>query len=279
MSMNIRFKRIILYLFIGLLLVVSLAPFIWQAITSIRPDSEISKLPTIYIPRSLTSVHYYLLFARKPFALYLLNSFIVSVMATLGCLVIGSLAGYGFARLDMPGRRILLWAILAISIFPPIIFLFPVYELMRAVHLTNNLFALSIPYMALNLPFTIWVLTSFFRQIPTEIEDAALLDGFSRFQILWRIVLPLAAPALVTTGILIFIFCWNEFIFALTLISDDASKTLTIGTATLSAASNYEIPWGPLSAATVVATVPLVALVFLFQRRIVEGLTAGSVKG
>jgi multiple sugar transport system permease protein len=273
------YKRVILYLLVIGFVIFSIAPFVWQALTSIRPDSEIALRPTVYLPRSITSSHYYLLFARKPFAKYFLNSLIVSTVATLGCLAIGSMAGYAFARLRVPMRRLLLWAILAISLFPPIIFLFPVYEMLRAVQLTDNLIALSIPYIALNLPFSIWVLTSFFRQIPTEIEDAALLDGFTPAQILYRIILPLSAPALVTTGILVFIFCWNEFIFALTFINDEASKTLTTGTATLSSASNYEIPWGPLSAATVVATLPLVVLVLLFQRRIVEGLTAGSIKG
>ncbi|MEW6735775.1 MAG: carbohydrate ABC transporter permease [Acidobacteriota bacterium] len=273
------YRRIALYLLIVGLLIISLAPFLWQALTSLRPDHEIALRPTRYLPRSTTFAHYLSLFTRKPFTRYFINSFIVSSLATLGCLTIGSLAAYAFARLDVPARRLLLWAILSISIFPPIIFLFPIYEMMRAAQLTNNLIALAIPYMALNLPFTIWVLTSFFRQIPHELEDAALLDGFTRLQILSRIVLPLAAPALVTTGILVFIFCWNEFVFALTFTTEDTYKTLTAGTASLSGSSNYEIPWGPLSAATVLATLPLVVLVFLFQRRIVEGLTAGSVKG
>jgi multiple sugar transport system permease protein len=276
---NRSVRQIIFYLLISLLILLSIAPFLWQTLTSIRPDNEIALRPTLYWPRSFTSIHYFLLFARKPFLKYLFNSAVVSSLATVGCLLIGSLAGYAFARLEVPSRKFLLWAILAVSIFPPIIFLFPVYEMLRAAHLTNNLFALSIPYLGLNLPFAIWVLTSFFRQLPKEIEEAALLDGFTRLQILRRIVIPLAAPALVTTGILVFIFCWNEFIFALTLINDDPLKTLTIGTATLTASSNYEIPWGPLSAATVVATLPLVLLVFAFQQRIVEGLTAGSVKG
>jgi multiple sugar transport system permease protein len=272
-------KHIIFYLLILGLVIFSLSPFIWQLLTSIRPDNEIALRPTVYWPHSLTKEHYILLFIRKPFFRYLINSFFVCIIATMGCLIIGSLASYAFARLEVPARRLILWGILAISIFPPIIFLFPVYEMLRSVGLTNNLLALSIPYLGLNLPFTIWILTNFFRQLPKEIEEAALLDGFTRLQILRHIVLPLAAPALVTTGILVFIFCWNEFIFALTLVNDETNKTITIGTATLTGSSNYEIPWGPLSAATVVATLPLVFLVFAFQRHIVNGLTAGSIKG
>lgn len=272
-------SRAIFYILLGLLLIFSLAPFIWQILTSIRPDNEIALRPTRYWPHVLTKEHYQLLFIRKPFLHYLFNSFLVCIVATGGCLFIGSLASYAFARLAVPARRLMLWGILAISIFPPIIFLFPVYEMMRYLGLTNSLWALAIPYIGLNLPFTIWVLTNFFRQLPKEIEEAALLDGFNRWQILRHIVLPLSAPALVTTGILVFIFCWNEFIFALTLVNSETSKTITIGTATLTGSSNYEIPWGSLSAATVVATVPLILLVLAFQRQIVNGLTSGSVKG
>jgi multiple sugar transport system permease protein len=209
----------------------------------------------------------------------MLNSLIVSTLSTLGCLFIGGLAAYAFARLNLPARQLWLWLILSISLFPPIIFLFPIYEMLRAFSLSNKLLALTIPYIALNLPFTIWVLVNFFRQIPQEIEDAALLDGFTRWQILSRIIAPLSAPALATTGILVFIFCWNEFLFAITLINSEGAKTITNGIASLSGSSNYEIPWGPLSAATVVSTLPLVVMVFLFQKRIVAGLTAGSVKG
>lgn len=276
---KLNLSRTIFYLLLIGLVIFTLAPFIWQLLTSLRPDNEIALRPTLYWPRALTAQHYQVLFVRKPFLSYLLNSFIVCAIATTGCLLIGSLAGYAFARMTVPAKRLLLWGILAISIFPPIIFLFPIYELMRAFKLTNSLIALAIPYIGLNLPFTIWVLTGFFRQLPKEVEEAAILDGFSRLQILRRIVLPLAAPALVTTGILVFIFCWNEFIFALTLLNNENNKTITIGTATLTGGSNYEIPWGPLSAATVVATIPLILLVFAFQRHIVDGLTAGSVKG
>lgn len=155
----------------------------------------------------------------------------------------------------------------------------PLYEMVSTWGLMNNWLALIIPYSALNLPFAIWVMSSFFRQIPQALEDAAKVDGLSRLGILVRIILPLSAPALATTAILVFIFCWNEFLLALTFMTRDASRTVPVGIAMLSGASQYEIPWDQISAATVLTTLPLVTFVVLFQRRIVEGLTAGAVKG
>jgi multiple sugar transport system permease protein len=151
--------------------------------------------------------------------------------------------------------------------------------MVRATHTANHPIALIIPYAALNLPFTILVLSSFFRGISSEIEDAAKVDGFSRLQILLKIILPLSAPALATTGILIFIFCWNEFLLALTFMTRDSARTVTAGIASLSGGTPYELPWGAISASVVLSTLPLVLLVMVFQRRIIQGLTAGATKG
>jgi ABC-type glycerol-3-phosphate transport system permease component len=175
-------------------------------------------------------------------------------------------------------RRLGTSTLLVVAFFPPIVLLFPVYEMVRAAGLVNHSWGLIVPYAALNLPFSIWLLTGAFEQVPYEIEEAAAIDGLSRLQTLVRIVLPITTPALVTTGLLAFIFAWNEFMFALTFMNREAAKTLTVGVATLSGAFAYEIPWGLLAAGVVASAAPLVLLVAIFQRRVVAGLTGGTGK-
>jgi multiple sugar transport system permease protein len=272
-------KRVLFYLLLWTVVLWCLAPFVWQIITSLKTNEEIAALPVTYIPAEPGLQHYRALFIRKPFGRYLLNSFVVSSASTLLCVGISALAAYSFSRLRLRGSRLMLGTLVIISFFPPIIFFFPLYEMIRAAGLTNNLLALILPYTTFNLPFSILVLSTFFREIPLEIEEAAKVDGFRRLQILWRIILPLAAPALATTAILVFIFAWNEFLFALSFMTNERMKTLTAGIATLSGTTMHELPWGPISAAVVVSTVPLILLVLFFQRRIIEGLTAGAAKG
>jgi ABC-type glycerol-3-phosphate transport system permease component len=168
--------------------------------------------------------------------------------------------------------------LLVIAFFPPIVFLLPLYELVRAAGLVNHPWGLILPYAALNLPFAIWLLTGSFEQIPSELEEAAAIDGLTRFQTYRKIVLPLAAPAVVTAGILVFIFSWNEFMFALTFMNIESQKTVTVGVATLSGAFSYEIPWGQIAAGVIASSAPLIILVIFFQRKIVSGLTAGAIK-
>jgi multiple sugar transport system permease protein len=256
-----------------------LAPFLWQIITSLKSNAEIASLPVTYIPHEASLQHYDALFVRKPFAGYLFNSFIVSATSTVLCVGVSALAAYAVSRLRVRGSRAMLAVLVAISLFPPIIFFFPLYEMLRAAGLLNNFVALIIPYTTFNLPFSIIVLATFFRTVPSDIEDAAKVDGLGRLQILWRIILPLSAPALATTAILVFIFAWNEFLFALTFITNERMKTVTAGIATLSGTTVHETPWGPIAAAVVVSTMPLILLVGIFQRRIVQGLTAGAMKG
>ena len=272
-------KRAAFYALIWLVVLWCLAPFLWQIITSLKSNAEISALPVTYVPHQPSLQHYDALFVRKPFARYLFNSFIVSATSTILCVGLSALAAYAVSRLRMRGSRLMLATLVVISLFPPIIFFFPLYEMMRAAGLLNNPFALIIPYTTFNLPFSIIVLATFFRTVPRDIEDAAKVDGLGRFQILWRIILPLSAPALATTAILVFIFAWNEFLFALTFMTNDRMKTVTAGIATLSGTTVHETPWGPIAAAVVVSTIPLLLLVGIFQRRIVQGLTAGAMKG
>lgn len=272
-------KRFMLHALVWLVVLWCLAPFVWQIITSLKTEAEIAHIPTVYVPTQVNGENYRSLFIRKPFGRYLWNSFFISSLSTVLCLLIGALAAYSVARLKVRGSGALLAVLVAVSLFPTIIFFFPIYELVRLTHTANTPIALILPYVTFNLPFAILVLSAFFRGISTDIEDAAKVDGFSRLQILFRIILPLAAPALATTGILVFIFCWNEFLLALTFMTRDTAKTVTAGIASLSGTTLYELPWGAISAAVVVSTAPLILLVIVFQRRIIQGLTAGATKG
>ncbi len=256
-----------------------LAPIIWQVLTSFKVNADISAIPNVYIPKRITFEHYVSLFRRRPFGLYILNSAFVSITSTLLCLAVGAPAAYALARLKLWGEKIILATITIVTLFPAVLLFLGLLEIVKALNLGNNYLALIIPYTAINLPLTILVMRSFFQQLPKDLEDAAKVDGYNTVQMLWQIVLPMTFPALVTTGILTFISAWNEFIFALTFMTRESLKTIPVATAQLSGVSVFEIPYGPIAAATILGTLPLVFLVLVFQRRIVQGLTAGAVKG
>jgi len=272
-------QKLTLPLGIFLLLIFCLAPILWQVLTSIKVNEDISTVPNIYFPNRYTLNHYMDLFTRRPFARYILNSAFVSIVSTVLCLGIGTPAAYALARLRLQGEKFLLAGIVLITLFPFILFFLGLLEIIQLLKLGNNYLALIIPYTAINLPLTISVMRSFFRQLPRDLEDAAKIDGYNTWQMLTQIVLPMTVPALVTTGVLNFIFAWNEFIFALTFITRESMKTIPVATAQLGSTSVFEIPYGPIAAATVLGTLPLVLLVLFFQQKIVQGLTAGAVKG
>lgn len=280
-STPLRFSWRALLLGIAILLIVifTLAPILWQVLTSIKPNEAISAIPNVYVPDQFTASHYTELFTRRPFLRYIFNSAFVSITSTVLCLGLGAPAAYALTRLRLPGERILLAAVLIITLFPYILLFLGLLEVIRALGLGNNYLALIIPYTAMNLPLTILVLRSFFGQLPKDLEDAAKVDGYNTWQTLTQIVLPMTVPALVTTGILTFIFAWNEFLFALTYMTQETMKTIPVAVAQLGGASVFEIPYGPMAAATIVGTFPLVLLVLFFQRKIVQGLTSGAVKG
>lgn len=257
----------------------SLAPFAWQVVTSFKPASEVLEIPPTYWPSKASLENYVKIFEARPFSRYILNSLVVAVGATILALFAGAPAAYALARLKLYSPSTILGLFLVGALFPQIVFLLPLYEMVRSLHLMNNPLALIVPYAALNLPFVVWILYSFFGQIPRDLEDAALVDGFSRLGVLIKIMLPVAAPALATTAILVFIFAWNEFLFALKFMTDDAARTVPVGIAMLRGAEVYEVPWGQISAAIVLTTTPVVLVVLLLQRRIISGLTAGAVKG
>ncbi|ERT06475.1 binding--dependent transport system inner membrane component family protein [Lyngbya aestuarii BL J] len=256
-----------------------MAPILWQILTSFKTNEAIASIPTIYFPsfNQLTLEHYISL--GLPFLQYVLNSAFVSFTSTLFCLAIGAPAAYTLARLRIPGENIILAFVLIVTLFPYVLLFLGLLEVVKFFGLGNNYLALIIPYTAINLPLTILVLRSFFQQLPKDLEDSAKVDGYNTVSMLLNIVLPMTTPALITTGILTFIFAWNEFIFALTFITRENLYTIPVAVAQLGGASVYEIPYGPIAAATIAGTLPLIILVLIFQRRIVQGITAGAVKG
>ena len=279
MSVSARLRGPTLTLAIGLVVCWSLAPALWQLSTAVKPDAQITQIPTVYLPHPPTGEHFAALMERKPFALYLANSTWICTLATALSVLLGALAAGALVRTGEKGRETILLGLLVFALFPPILLLFPLYEGVRALGWINRPIALILPYAALGLPLAVWILESGYRQIPREIDEAARLDGLSTLGRIFRIHLPLAAPSLVTAAILVFISCWNEFMLALTFMTRDDRKTVTAGIASVGGASLHEIPWGQLSAAVVMATAPLVLLVLLFERRIASGLTRGAVKG
>ncbi|MGD1902279.1 MAG: carbohydrate ABC transporter permease [Geitlerinemataceae cyanobacterium] len=259
----------------------SLLPILWQLFTSFKTNDAITTIPSVYFPnlQQLTLSQYTSLFEQQPFLRYIFNSAFVAIVSTLLCLAIGTPAAYALARLKLPGENLMLALVTLVTLFPYILLFLGLLELVRFAGLGNNYLALLVPYTAINLPLTILVMRSFFQQLPRDLEDSARVDGYDTGQMLVQILLPMTAPALVTTGILAFIFAWNEFIFALSFISEESMKTIPIAAAQIGGASTYEIPYGTIAAATTIGTLPLVVLVLAFQRKIVQGLTAGAVKG
>lgn len=258
------------------LAVFCLAPFLWQLLTSLKPTSEVGTLPPL-LPTRPVFDHYLAIFQHRPFGRFILNSVIVASLTTVSCLSIGSLAAFAIAKLQFRGRHLLLFAALSISMFPSIATVSPLYLLIRVFGWRDTYAGLVVPYTTFALPLAIWILWSVFREIPDDLYLAALVDGCTPFQVFVRIFVPLAAPGIGTAAILVFIFAWNEFLYALTFTSTETMRTIPVAIALFPGL--HEIPWGEMAAATVVVTTPLILLVFLFQRHIVSGLTAGSVKG
>jgi len=253
----------------------SLAPFVWQVITSFKSPAELTRIPPVW-PHEPTLQNYRSVLTMHPLARLLLNSAIVAIASTLLSLFFGSLAAFALVKLNVKRSAAILILILSISMLPPISMVSPLYIFFRALHLRDSLLALVLTYTTFSLPLTIWVLSNFIRTIPDEIFSAALVDGCTPWQSFYKILLPLSASGMAATAILVFIFCWNEFLFALTFTSTLASRTVPVGIALFPGL--HEIPYGDMAAASVIVTVPLVILVFVFQKRIVQGLTSGAIK-
>lgn len=267
-----------LLLSVGLALTLSfcLFPVLWQLITALKPTAELVTLPPFF-PTQPTLEHFYSVFAERPFARILFNSTGVAVLTTVVCLIIGTPAAFAFAKLQVPGRRTMLLAMLAVSMFPPIAIVSSLFLLIRFLHLRDTWWALILADATFALPLTIWVLTSFLRDVSDDLLRAARVDGCSAWQALLYVFLPVVAPGLVTAALLTFVFAWNEFLFALTFTATDASRTVPVEISLFPGL--HEIPWGELAAASLIVTLPVLVVVITLQRRLVAGLTAGAVKG
>ena len=255
----------------------SVFPFYYAIVTSFATGTELFKVN--YWPRSLDWSNYTSVLGGRNFVRSIWNSVFIATTTVAFALFLAVTASYALARVRFRGRGLLLMMILAVSMFPQIAVLAGLFELVRFLGIFNTPWAMIMSYVIFTLPFTVWVLTTFMRDLPVEIEEAAIVDGATPWIIITKVFLPLLWPALVTTGLLAFIGAWNEFLFALTFTSSETTRTVPVAIGLLSGASQQEIPWGPIMAASVIVTVPLIILVLIFQRKIVAGLTAGGVKG
>lgn len=275
--MKKRAARIGFWLLVALMVAWSVFPFYYAIVTSLKPGSELFRVD--YWVRDWHWDHYAAVFREQAFGANILNSVLVAASVVALSLGLGLLAAYPLGRLRFKGRSTLLVTILGVSMFPQVAVLSGMFELIRALGLYNNLLSLTLSYLIFTLPFTVWVLTTFMRDLPKELEEASLIDGATPLVVITRVYLPLLAPAMVTTGLLAFIAAWNEFLFALTFTLSTEQRTIPVAIGLISGASQHELPWGRILAASVTVSVPVIALVLFFQRRIVSGLTAGAVKG
>jgi trehalose/maltose transport system permease protein len=269
----------LLYVVAIVVSIVSVFPFIYAVSTSLKSGSEL--FDSSLWPKAPSLANYISLFtvAEQPFGRHLFNSIMVSTIVVALSIFLGVTAAYALGRIHFKGKGLLLVTILGVSMFPQVAVLAGMFEMIRALGLYNRSLGLVLPYMIFTLPFTVWVLTTFMRQLPKELEEAAVMDGCGPWRIIFEVFMPLLWPALVSTGLLAFIAAWNEFLFALTFVIDNNHRTVPVSISLISGASAYEIPWGKIMAASVIVTLPLIGLVLVFQRKIVSGLTAGAVKG
>ncbi|HYG85532.1 MAG TPA: carbohydrate ABC transporter permease [Azospirillum sp.] len=252
-------------------------PFAWAVISSLKTGSALFRVEPW--PTDPTLDNYAAIFREQAFGWNILTSLTVATASVTVSLALAATAAYALGRVAFRGRGLVLLTVLGVSMFPQVAVLSGLFEVIRRLGLYNNPGALILSYMIFTLPFTVWVLTTFMRELPRELEEAAMVDGATPWIILTRVFLPLMGPALAATGLLSFIAAWNEFLFALTFTLTDTRRTVPVAIALMTGASQFELPWGRIMAASVVVTLPLVALVLMFQRRIVSGLTAGAVKG
>ncbi len=271
------FSQLGFYLLVAAIVLYAVFPFYYAIVTSFKTGPELFSVD--YFPLSWNWDNYVSVFREQSFAHNILNSVLVSFAVVAVSLFLGVTAAFALGRVQFRGRGLLLLTVLGVSMFPQVAVLSGMFELIRGLGLYNNLLGLVISYLIFTLPFTVWVLTTFMRDLPKELEEAAIMDGASPWGIIVKVFMPLMWPALVTTGLLAFIAAWNEFLFALTFTLTNEQRTVPVAIALISGASQYELPWGNIMAASVIVTLPVVALVLIFQRRIVSGLTAGAVKG
>ena len=298
------FQTMLVHVGLIVLIVGGIFPAAWLFLTSLKSDGELTRIPITYLPDAPTLLSYVEVFRQNPFARFLLNSMVVSLSSTIVCVLFAGLAGYALARLSVPGRRWIMAGIVMTSMFPALVLLVPLYRLfvgvevpglsavvgyleqlgfgflpdpVRTPNLLNTYWALIIPYVALSMPIATLILTSFFQLIPEDLEAAAMVDGSTRTGALFRVVVPLSAPGVVTAAIIVFVNSWNEFLLAFTFNTSLSMRTVPVGIVMYQ--GEFSFDWSVISAALTLGIVPLVLLILLFQQRIISGLTAGGVKG
>jgi trehalose/maltose transport system permease protein len=267
------------WLLIAAIFVYAIFPFYWAIRSAFTPEGELFRTPVDYFPKHPTLANFREALSTPTFQHALINSTIVAGSVTLISLAIGSLAAYALGRFRFRGRSAVLYLMLSMTIFPQIAILGALYTMITRFHLYDSLLALIFSYMIFTLPFTVWVLTSFMRGLPGDLEEAAYVDGATPLQVFYKVLLPLIAPGLVTTGLLAFIAAWNEYLYALSFIQTPNKYTVTLAITTFQGKSGFQQPWGQIMAATVIVTLPLIVATLVLQRRILAGLTAGAVKG
>ncbi len=270
-------RSLALWIAVAAICVFCLLPFYWLINVSLKTGSDLSQADLL--PPSPSLDNYSSVFENDDFTSALRNSVIITTVTTALALLFGSFAAYALARLRFRFKFLVLAIVLSISTFPPIAIAAPIFKLWTDIGLYNTYTGLIVPYLTFALPLAIYILASFFKEIPKELEEAALVDGATHFQAFRKVVLPLAAPGLVTAGLLTAFFVWNEFLLAVTLTSSPSAYTVPVAVANFTGSTEFEVPLGTISAASVIITIPLVLLVILFQKRIVAGMTAGAVKG
>jgi trehalose/maltose transport system permease protein len=273
--------KVAFWLLIALIFLYALFPFYWAVRSAFTPEGQLFDTPIQYFPAHPTLENFREIFNTSFFTRALINSTLVAGTVTLLSLVIGSLAAYALGRFRFRGRSGVLYLMLSMTIFPQIAILGALYTMMKDFHLYDRLGALIFTYLIFTLPFTVWVLTSFMRTLPADLEEAAYVDGATPLQVFYKVLLPLIAPGLVTTGLLAFISAWNEYLYAISFIQSTDRYTVPIAITSFvgKTGSAFDVPWGQIMAATVVVTLPLITVTLILQRRILAGLTAGAVKG
>jgi multiple sugar transport system permease protein len=270
-------ERVLWSIAILVVILYALIPVLWILSLSLKPPEQTGD--GRFIPKEISFDNYDTVFSADTFNAALVNSIGIAAIATLVSIVLASLAAYALSRLDFAGKALILSGALAVAMFPPISIVGSLFDMWRAVGLFDTWPGLIIPYMTFTLPLAIYTLSAFFREIPWELEQAAAVDGATPMQAFRKVIVPLAAPGVFTAAILVFIFAWNDFIFANTLTSTDDARTVPAALAFFTGGSQFEEPTGAITAASVVVTIPIIIMVLIFQRRIVAGLTAGAVKG
>ncbi len=270
-------SKIAFMILLAVILIFTVFPFYYAILTSFESGSELFTVE--YWFSSFDLANYKSVLSQESFVQSIWNSVFVSFSTVVIAMAFGLTAAYALGRVQFRGRGAVLMIVLSVSMFPQVAVLSGLFEVIRAMNLYNDPLALIFSYTIFTLPFTVWILTTFMRQLPKELEEAAIVDGASPLTTLFRVFIPLMWPAMATTGLLAFIAAWNEFLFALTFTLTNSERTVPVAIALITGGSQHELPWGNLMAASVIVTVPLVVLVLIFQRRIVSGLTAGAVKG